>query len=168
MATMKAAGAANKADAASLEGAPAPDFTLMADDGAEVSLADFSGKKLVLYFYPKDNTPGCTREACAFQEELGKLRKKGAIVVGVSRDSPTTHVGFKQKHGLTFPLLSDPTTRVHKAYGAWGKKTLYGKTVEGALRTTFVIDGKGIVRKVFPSVKVDGHADAVMAALGEL
>ena len=143
----------------------APDFKLQADDGSTVSLADLAGKRVVLYFYPKDNTPGCTREACAFQENLAAIRKAGAVVLGVSRDSAKTHAGFKSKYGLAFPLLSDPDAAVHKAYGAWGTKKSYGREMTGALRATVIIDGSGRIVKRFPSVKVDGHAKQVLDAL---
>jgi len=143
----------------------APGFKLTADDGSTVSLADFAGKSVVLFFYPKDNTPGCTREACAFQENLDALREKGAVILGVSRDSTKSHVGFKSKFGLAYPLLSDPDAAVHKAYGAWGTKTSYGRETTGALRSTVIIDPSGRIAKRFPSVKVDGHADQVLAAL---
>ena len=147
-------------------GAAAPPFSLPADDGSTVSLKSLAGKRVVLYFYPKDDTPGCTREACAFQESAAALSKKGAVVLGVSRDSAAAHTRFKAKYGLGFPLLVDADGAVHRAYGAWGIKTMYGKKVEGVLRTTVIIDAKGKIEKVFPSVKVDGHADAVLAALG--
>ena len=143
----------------------APAFSLPADDGSTVSLADFAGKRVVLYFYPKDNTPGCTRESCAFNENLTAIRARGAVVLGVSRDSVKSHVGFKAKYSLGFPLLSDTDTAVHKAYGAWGTKTMYGKTSEGALRTTVIIDEAGYIVKRFPSVKVDGHVEKVIEAL---
>ena len=146
-------------------GASAPEFKLVADDGREVSLAELRGKKVVLYFYPKDNTPGCTREACDFQASLAALKKKGAVVFGVSRDSSVVHQGFKKKQGLTFPLLTDADGEVHGAYGAWGDKVMYGKTIHGALRTTVIIDEKGKIAKVFPRVRVDGHAAAVLDAL---
>jgi thioredoxin-dependent peroxiredoxin len=148
-----------------VEGKPAPKFSMLDEAGNTVSLADFKGKSLVLYFYPKDDTPGCTREACAFQENLGALKKKGVAVVGVSRDSAAAHLRFKKKYDLSFPLLVDSDAALHKAYGAWGLKTLYGKTSEGALRTTVVINDKGLVHRVFTKVKVDGHVDAVAAAL---
>lgn len=147
------------------EGEKAPDFKLQTDDGSTVSLSDFAGKSVVLYFYPKDNTPGCTREACSFQENLDAIRQRGAVVLGVSRDSPKTHAGFKAKHGLGFPLLSDPDASVHKAYGAWGTKTMYGKEMTGALRSTVLIDPSGRIAKRFPIVKVDGHTGDVLASL---
>lgn len=146
-------------------GAPAPPFSLVADDGRTVSLDAFRGKKVVVYFYPKDDTPGCTRESCAFSESQAELAGKGAVVLGISRDGTASHVRFKHKYGLTLPLLSDPDASVHRAYGAWGEKTLYGKTSEGVLRTTVVIDADGNVAKVFGNVKVDGHVEKVLAAL---
>jgi peroxiredoxin Q/BCP len=146
-------------------GKAAPAFRLEDETGKVVSLADYKGKTLVLYFYPKDDTPGCTREACAFQESLGDLAKNGVHVLGVSRDSAAAHLRFKKKYGLDFPLLVDTDTSLHKAYGAWGLKTLYGKTSEGAIRTTVIIDAKGNVHRVFAKVKVDGHVEQVRAAL---
>jgi peroxiredoxin Q/BCP len=148
--------------------AQAPDFKLIADDGSTVSLADLAGKSVVLFFYPKDNTPGCTREACAFQENLDAIREKGAVILGVSRDSTKSHVGFKSKFGLAFPLLSDPDAAVHKAYGAWGTKTSYGRETTGAIRSTVIIDKSGRIAKRFPTVKVDGHAQQVLDALNAL
>jgi peroxiredoxin Q/BCP len=146
-------------------GDKAPDFSLESDDGTKVSLRDFAGKTLVLYFYPKDDTPGCTREAQAFTAARSKIEKAGGVVVGVSRDTTARHCVFRDKYGLKIPLLSDPDRKVHEAYGAWGEKTMYGKKVLGAIRSTFLIkDGR--VLKVFGSVKVDGHADQVLAALG--
>ncbi len=143
----------------------APSFELVADDGTKVSLKSLAGKKVVLYFYPKDNTPGCTREACAFQDKLSDIKKRGAVVIGVSRDSSKSHQGFKTKYELSFPLLSDPDVSVHKAFGAYGMKTSYGKTTEGVLRSTVIIDEQGRIAKRFATVKVDGHADQVLAAL---
>lgn len=149
-------------------GQNAPPFSVVADDGKTISLADFKGKRVVLYFYPKDNTPGCTREACSFQENLGKLAGKNAVVLGVSRDSAKSHSGFKTKYKLAFPLLVDADSALHRAYGAWGTKTMYGKTIEGALRTTVIIDEKGKIGAIFNAVKVDGHTEAVLAALDSL
>ncbi len=141
----------------------APAFDLPSDAGRNVALADFAGKTLVVYFYPKDNTPGCTREAQAFTKLLGAFRKAGADVVGVSKDSVASHCNFRDKLGLKVPLLSDPELKVHKAFGAWGEKTMYGKKVTGVIRSTFVIGPEGKVSRVYPSVKVDGHAEAVLA-----
>ena len=146
------------------EGDKAPSFTLDSDTDGAVSLKDFAGKTLVLYFYPRDNTPGCTRQAQAFTVARRAIEAAGGAVVGVSRDSLKSHDSFRTKCDLDITLLSDPDLAVHKAYGAWGEKTMYGKKVEGVLRSTFLVrDGK--VVRVFPSVKVDGHADAVLAAL---
>jgi len=149
------------------EGDKAPSFDLESDEGGRVSLRDFAGKTLVLYFYPRDNTPGCTREAQAFTAARRAIEAAGGAVVGVSRDSIKSHQSFRQKCKLGITLLSDPDLSVHKAYGAWGEKTMYGKKVEGVLRTTFIIkDGK--IARVFPNVKVDGHADAVLEAIKSL
>jgi len=147
------------------EGDKAPTFNLDSDEGGKLSLRDFGDKTLVLYFYPRDNTPGCTRQAQAFTAARRAIEGAGGAVVGVSRDSLKSHQSFRQKCGLGIPLLSDPDLAVHKAYGAWGEKTMYGKKVEGVLRSTFLVKGGKIVR-VFPNVKVDGHAEAVLAALG--
>ena len=150
------------------EGRKAPDFTLESSGGGSVRLKDLRGKNVVVYFYPKDDTPGCTREACAFRDTQAALKKKGAVVLGVSGDSVASHDKFKTKYKLNFPLLSDPDKAVAKKFGAWGEKVLYGKKTVGMIRSTFVIDGEGIVRKVFPRVRVDGHAEQVLAALAEL
>jgi thioredoxin-dependent peroxiredoxin len=150
------------------EGRKAPAFRLASSEGGEVSLAELKGKTVVLYFYPKDDTPGCTREACSFRDSQAALRKKGVVVLGVSADSLDSHGKFKRKYKLNFPLLSDPDKSVAKAYGAWGEKTLYGRTFMGMIRSTFVIDGAGVVRKVFPKVKVDGHVEKVLAAVSGL
>ncbi len=150
------------------EGAKAPSFKLESDGGELVTLSSFAGGWLVLYFYPKDNTPGCTRQAQAFSESMGKLRKLGAQVVGVSKDSVKSHCAFRDKYALKFPLLSDPNLLAHNAFGAYGEKTMYGKKVMGTIRSTFIIDPKGKIAKVFSRVKVDGHADAVFAAIRAL
>jgi peroxiredoxin Q/BCP len=150
------------------EGQKAPDFTLAGSDGATLSLRELRGKNVVLYFYPKDDTPGCTREACAFRDTQARLKKSGAVVLGVSPDSPDSHRRFRDKYRLGFTLLADEDKAVAKSYGAYGEKLLYGKKVKGMIRSTFIIDGAGVVRKVFPKVRVDGHADAVLAALAEL
>jgi peroxiredoxin Q/BCP len=147
------------------EGDKAPSFNLDSDAGGRVALRDFAGKTLVLYFYPRDNTPGCTRQAQAFTAAKRAIESAGGAVVGVSRDTLKSHQSFREKCKLGITLLSDPDLAVHKAYGAWGEKTMYGKKVEGVLRSTFLVKDGKIVR-VFPSVKVDGHADAVLAALG--
>jgi peroxiredoxin Q/BCP len=148
------------------KGDKAPAFERESDGGRKVSLADFAGKTLVLYFYPRDNTPGCTREAIAFSEAVDRIAAAGAAVVGVSRDSVKSHGSFRDKHGLRIPLLSDPDLSLHRAFGAFGEKTMYGKKVEGTIRSTFIIGPDGTVAEAFPSVKVDGHAEQVLAALG--
>jgi len=150
------------------EGKKAPDFELPSSEGGEVKLKDLRGKAVVLYFYPKDDTPGCTREACAFRDNQAALKKKDVVVLGVSGDSVASHDKFKAKYKLNFPLLSDPDKAVAKKYGAWGEKVLYGKKSVGMIRSTFVIDGEGVVRKVFPRVKVDGHAEKVLEAVSQL
>jgi peroxiredoxin Q/BCP len=143
-------------------GAKAPAFSLESDDKKKVSLAEFKGQPVVVYFYPRDNTPGCTREAIAFSEAAAKFTKLGVTVLGVSKDSIASHEKFRAQHKLKIKLLSDPDLAVHKAFGAFGEKMMYGKKVQGVIRSTFLIDGAGKVAKVFPSVKVDGHADKVL------
>jgi len=150
------------------EGAAAPKFELESDAGERVTAKDFAGKWLVVYFYPKDNTPGCTREAQDFTRAAARLKKLGAEVVGISKDSAKSHGGFKEKIGIGFRLLSDPELVTHKAYGAWGKKVMYGKEVEGVIRSTFLVAPDGKLAKVWRSVKVDGHVDKVIAVLEEL
>jgi peroxiredoxin Q/BCP len=147
------------------EGQKAPAFELESSDGGKVKLADFAGKTLVVYFYPRDATPGCTREAQGFRDAAKELQKRGAAVVGISRDSIASHQKFCTAQKLDFPLLSDPKSEVHEKYGAWGEKTSYGKTTTGVIRTTVVIGPDGKVKKVFPNVKVDGHVDKVIAAI---
>ena len=150
------------------EGHKAPDFKLASSEGGEVSLSDLRGKPVVLYFYPKDDTPGCTKEACAFRDAQARMRKLGATVLGVSPDSVESHDLFRKKYRLNFPLLADEDKAVAKKYGAWGEKVLYGKKTIGMIRSTFVIDGDGVVRKVFPRVRVDGHDERVLEALQSL
>jgi peroxiredoxin Q/BCP len=147
-------------------GAPAPDFTLPADDGSTVSLASLRGKTVVLYFYPKDDTPGCTREACGFRDRSVEFAAKDAVVYGVSRDSVASHQKFKAKYGLSFGLLSDPDAAMIAAYGSWGNKTFMGRQMVGILRTTVVVGPDGLVRAVYPKVSVDTHADQILADLG--
>lgn len=144
------------------EGAPAPDFTLTATNGQSVSLRDLRGKNVVLYFYPKDNTPGCTREAEAFRDLHGQFEGADTVVLGVSRDSVQSHEGFASKLGLPFLLLSDPDGKVASLYGVLKEKVRYGKPSVGIERSTFVIDRQGTVRKAYRNVKVDGHAEAVL------
>ena len=147
------------------EGEQAPDFTLQADDGNAVSLSDYRGKKVVLYFYPKDGTPGCTREAIEFRDIAHEFEKENVIILGVSKDSVKSHQKFKRKHDLPFTLLSDPEGKVLDLYGVWKKKSLYGRTFMGTERTTFLIDEKGHVNKVYPKVKVKGHAQVCLVDL---
>jgi len=147
------------------EGDEAPDFTLQADDGRRVSLSDYRGKKVVLYFYPKDGTPGCTREAIEFRDMIKEFEKEDVVILGVSKDSVQSHQKFKRKHELPFTLLSDPEGKVLNLYGVWRKKSLYGRTFMGTERTTFLIDENGIVRKVYRKVKVKGHARACLLGL---
>jgi peroxiredoxin Q/BCP len=146
-----------------LVGKRAPELDLEAEPGKRVRIADFEGKKIVLYFYPKDDTPGCTLEAQDFEAARAAFARKNAVVIGVSRDSLAAHARFRGKHALGFQLLSDPDARVLRAYGAWAEKTLYGKRSLGIVRTTFVIDEAGKVVAAFPKVKVAGHVDAVLA-----
>lgn len=149
-------------------GRKAPDFTLPADDGAKVKLKDFRGRPVVLYFYPRDNTPGCTREACAFRDRSRELKKLGAVVLGVSTDDVASHEKFRDKYKLNFPLLADVDHKVAEKFGAWREKNMYGKKSWGIQRSTFLIDAQGVVRKVWPKVSVDGHDEQVLAALAEL
>ncbi len=146
-------------------GMKAPDFTLSDQNGRNVSLSDFLGKKVVLYFYPKDNTPGCTRQACAFADAYGAFREKGVEVIGISKDSVASHVKFAQKYELPFVLLSDPERIAIEAYGIWQEKKLYGKVSMGVVRTTFLIDENGIITKVMPKVKPDTNAAEILAEL---
>ena len=147
------------------EGAKALAFQLPDESGNPVKLADFKGRKVVLYFYPKDDTPGCTVEACAFRDTHVKIASKNAVVLGVSPDPADSHVKFIDKFGLPFTLLSDSDHAVSVQYGAWGEKNLYGKKTMGILRSTFVIDEQGRIAKVFRNVKPEGHAEEVLAAL---
>ena len=146
-------------------GKRAPAFKLASSDGSQVSLSDFKGKNVVLYFYPRDSTPGCTVEAQEFQKALPLLKNRNAVVLGVSRDSLASHCKFRDKYALTFPLLSDPDREVLEAYGAWGEKTLYGKKSLGIIRTTVLIDEAQKVKQIFTKVKVKGHVEAVLEAL---
>jgi len=148
-------------------GTKAPDFTLKDNDGNAVSLSDFLGKKVVLYFYPKDNTPGCTRQACAFAAAYDGFRKKDVVVIGVSRDSVASHQKFARKYDLPFILLSDPELQAIQSYGVWQEKKLYGKVSMGVVRTTFIIDEQGTIEKIMPKVKPDTNAAEILAYLGE-
>lgn len=147
------------------EGAKAPDFTLQDKDGNEVSLSHFLGKKVVLYFYPKDNTPGCTRQACAFAAHYQEFRQRDVVVIGISKDSVASHSKFAEKYNLPFILLSDPELQAIRAYGVWQEKKLYGKTSMGVVRTTFIIDEQGNIARIMPKVKPDTNAEEVLAML---
>ncbi len=149
-------------------GGKAPQFTLTSDAGKKVKLSQFKGQPVVLYFYPKDDTPGCTKQACAFRDAEDKLGKSGAIVLGVSPDSAESHVKFRDKFELNFPLLADPDHAVAEEYGAWREKNMYGKKTMGIQRSTYLIDAAGKIAKVWKKVNVDGHDESVLAALEEL
>jgi thioredoxin-dependent peroxiredoxin len=144
-------------------GAQAPSFSLPDQDGNTVSLDDFKGGKVIVYFYPKDDTPGCTKEACQFNDNLHGFQRAGVPVVGISADDAASHRAFREKYGLRFPLLSDLDHQVMDAYGAWGEKKLYGRTTVGVLRSTFLIDEQGRVQHAWYNVKADGHAEKVLA-----
>lgn len=146
-------------------GTKAPEFTLPDKDGNPVSLTDFAGKKVVLYFYPKDNTPGCTRQACAFAGAYEEFKKINAVVIGVSKDSVASHQKFAEKHGLPFILLSDPELTAIQAYGVWQEKKLYGKVSMGVVRSTFVINENGMIEKAMPKVKPDTNATEILEYL---
>lgn len=143
----------------------APDFTLMDKEGREVSLSNYLGNRIVLYFYPKDNTPGCTRQACAFAGLYGEFEQRGVTVIGISKDSVASHQKFAEKHGLPFVLLSDPELSVIKAYGVWQEKKLYGKVSFGVVRTTFIIDEQGNISHIMPKVKPDTNAAEILELL---
>ena len=147
------------------EGMQAPAFSLADKDGKMVSLSDLLGKKVVLYFYPKDNTPGCTRQACAFAAAYSEFEKKNAVVIGISKDSVSSHEKFAEKYNLPFILLSDPELQAIQAYGVWQEKKLYGKTSMGVVRTTFIIDEQGKIMKVMPKVKPDTNTVEVLEIL---
>ena len=147
-------------------GMKAPDFTLSDKDGREVSLSDFRGKKVVLYFYPKDNTPGCTRQACAFAGAYAGFKAKNVEVIGISKDSVASHVKFAEKYGLDFVLLSDPELVAIKAYDVWQEKKMAGKVGMGVVRTTFIIDEQGVIQAVMPKVKPDTNAAEILEYLG--
>lgn len=149
-------------------GAKAPAFTLASDDGTKVKLSDLKGSPVVLYFYPADDTPGCTREACAFRDRSAELKKLGAKVLGVSPDDVASHAKFRDKYELNFPLLADPDHAVAEKFGAWREKNMYGQKKMGIVRSTFLIDAAGVIRRVWKSVKVDGHDAAVIEAVKAL
>ena len=146
-------------------GSKAPDFTLLDKLGTPVSLSDFLGKKVVLYFYPKDNTPGCTRQACAFAQSYSDFEDKNAVVIGISKDSVASHLKFAQKYDLPFILLSDPELQAIGAYGVWQEKKLYGKVSMGVVRSTYLIDEQGVIEKVMPKVKPDTNAAEILSFL---
>ncbi|MEO1243601.1 MAG: thioredoxin-dependent thiol peroxidase [Pseudomonadota bacterium] len=150
------------------EGAKAPAFSLNADDGSKIALKDLKGKKVVLYFYPKDDTPGCTKEAIAFSEDIAKFKRAGAVVIGVSRDSVAKHQKFKNKHELKVILGADEDGDVTEKYGVWVEKNMYGRKYMGIERATFLIDEKGSLRKMWRKVKVAGHAGEVLSAVKSL
>ena len=147
------------------KGKKAPEFTLPADDGSEVSLSDFRGKKVLIYFYPKDDTPGCTTQACDLRDRMPDLKAEGAIVLGISPDSVKSHQKFKKKFGLNFPLLADEDHEVAEMYGAWGEKNLYGVKSMGIIRSSFLIDEEGRVAEEWRKVKAKEHADWLMEKL---
>ena len=147
------------------EGKPAPDFELESDSGETVKLSELRGKPVVLYFYPKDDTPGCTRQACDIRDAWGEFERAGAVVLGVSPDDERSHVKFKQKYGLPFPLLADTDHAIAEEYGVWQEKSFAGKTYMGVVRSTFVIDAEGKVARALRNVKADTHADEVLAVL---
>ena len=146
-------------------GTKAPDFTLKNQEGQEVSLSQFAGKRVVLYFYPRDNTPGCTRQACGFAQNYGGFAQRDVVVIGISKDSVASHLKFAQKYELPFELLSDPDLEAIQAYGVWQEKKLYGKVSMGVVRTTYVIDPQGVIEKVMPKVKPDTNAAEILAYL---
>ena len=146
-------------------GSKAASFTLVSDSGKKIKLSDFKGQPVVLYFYPKDDTPGCTKEACAFRDASEQLKEFGAVVLGVSPDDEASHVKFRDKYGLNFPLLADPDHSVAEIYGAWREKNMYGKKSMGVQRSTVLIAADGTVAKVWKKVSVDGHDAAVLEAL---
>lgn len=146
-------------------GIKAPDFTLLDKNGEQVSLSQFLGKKVVLYFYPRDNTPGCTKQACAFAQSYDVFRERDVVVIGISKDSVSSHVKFAEKHQLPFILLSDPELEAIQAYDVWKEKKLYGKVSMGVVRTTYIIDEQGVIEKVMPKVKPDTNAAEILSYL---
>lgn len=147
-------------------GIKAPDFKLKDKDGNEVSLSDFKNKKVVVYFYPRDNTPGCTKQACAFRDNYEEFQNKDVVVIGISKDSVKSHSNFAQKHELPFILLSDPELEAIQAYDVWQEKKLYGKVSMGVVRTTYIIDKNGMIEKVYNKVKTDKNAGEILEYLG--
>lgn len=147
------------------ENSVAPDFDLLDETGTSLRLSDYHGKDVVLYFYPKDDTPGCTTEACAFRDDYGDYEKAGVVILGVSADSPKSHAKFKEKYGLPFTLLSDEDHKVCEQYGVWAKKKMIGREYMGILRTTYLISKDGVVKKVFENVKPAGHSSEILALI---
>ncbi|KAF0112135.1 MAG: peroxiredoxin Q/BCP [Chloroflexi bacterium] len=143
----------------------APDFTIFDETGKARSLSEFKGQEVVLYFYPKDDTPGCTTEACNFRDDFSEYEKAGVVILGVSPDSPKSHAKFKEKHLLPFTLLADEDHKVCELFGVWGKKSMYGREYEGVLRTTFLISKEGMIKKAFENVKPAGHSKDILALL---
>lgn len=160
--------ASQSASAMPAVGSKAPAFKGIDDSGAQVSLAQFSGRPVVVYFYPKDSTPGCTVEACDFRDSMSRLVAAGAAVIGVSRDSVASHVKFKTKYHLNFPLIADEDGKICESFGAWQEKSLYGRKFMGIVRSTFLIDGAGKIAAVWPKVKVDGHVADVLSQLAKI
>lgn len=144
------------------KGDKAPDFKLSADDGKTYSMKDFKGKNVILYFYPKDMTSGCTAEACDFRDKIKLIQKKNSIVIGINKDNIESHKKFKSKYELPFILLSDESAKILKSYGVWNEKSMYGRKYMGIERTTFIIDEKGIIKEVFNKVKVNGHVEEIL------
>ena len=161
----KAVKAAPSVESLLKTGQKAPAFTLMNHAGQKVSLKDFAGKKLVIYFYPKDDTPGCTKESCDFRDQFEPVKKTGAMVIGVSKDSVASHLKFKNKYSLPFDLLSDEEGKMCEAYGVWKEKSMYGRKYMGIERTTFIVDESGKIAKIYPKVSVTGHVDEVLKDL---
>jgi thioredoxin-dependent peroxiredoxin len=147
------------------EGDLAPDFSLIAENGKAIALSVYRGRKVVLFFYPRDFTPGCTREVCSFRDRLAAIEQRGAKILGVSGDSVESHEKFSKTHSLSYPLLSDMNKEVMKGYGVWQQKSLYGRTFMGVVRSTFIINEDGVIQKVFRRVKVDGHVDEIIEML---
>jgi len=150
------------------DGDKAPEFSLQDDNGNTVTLSGLKGRRIILYFYPKDDTPGCTKEACDLKDRSKEVKKLNAVVLGVSPDSVESHQKFKTKFGLPFQLLADPGSKVCQLYGVWKEKSMYGRTYMGVERTTFLIDEKGKIARIFPKVKVEGHADELLAQLSSI
>ncbi|MGH4139036.1 thioredoxin-dependent thiol peroxidase [Clostridium sp.] len=147
------------------EGEQAPNFTLKSEQGQDITLSDFKGKKIVLYFYPKDDTPGCTKEACSFRDVYDDILEANAIVIGISKDNASSHLKFRDKHNLPFYLLSDPDHKVIESYGSWQEKKMFGKIYMGITRLTYVVDENGTIIKAYPKVKPDEHGEEVLKIL---